>query len=149
MSKRGFRSQVAPAKRDNPDPKYPTLEGFDGSRRSFLGKLGMAFLGAGTLAAGLSACGGERVVGGKPDQGVGPAGAAPMPDAKVDTTRQFNDIGLSGAAPMPDARVESDLGNIAGGAPMPDAKVDKPKHDMGFGPAGDAPMPDARVDGGN
>jgi hypothetical protein len=147
MSKRGFRSNVAaPKKKDNPD--YPTLERFDGSRRSFLSKLGLAFLGAGTLAAGLSACGGERVVGSHPDQGVGPAGAAPMPDAEVDSIRHLNDVGLSGAAPMPDSRVESDLGHIAGGAPMPDAKVDKPKADMGFGPAGDAPMPDARVDAG-
>ncbi len=131
MSKRGFRSQVAaPRQADNPhspaDPKYPTLEGFDKSRRAFLSKLGLAVLGAGTLAAGLSACGGERVVSSKPDLGMGPAGVAPMPDATIDSRRSKP---VDGEPPMPDARVESDLGGIGGSAPMPDAQVDKPTPD--------------------
>lgn len=157
MSKRQFRSQVAqPSHRDDPD--YPTLESFDaqrqraerfdGSRRSFLTRLGLAFLGAGTVAAGLAGCG-DRVVGGQPDQGVGPSGAAPAPDAQIDLPALPRPDGeLAGAAPMPDARVDpqEDMGPIAGGAPMPPSKLDAGPPDQ-YATAGEPPMPDARVDG--
>ena len=40
MSKRAFRKQPGST------PQYPTLEQFDGNRRTFLGHLGAALLGA-------------------------------------------------------------------------------------------------------
>jgi len=168
MSKRQFRAEVvAPAQTD---PDYPTLETFEGSRRSFLSRLGLAFVGAGAVGLGLSACG--RPVGEteEPDFGHA-AGGAPMPDAGADVIRPS--VPDSRLAPdtrtlrpdartlRPDARTDKpdagqheDWGNIAGGAPMPPSKVDTgpPKPDLAKpnpgigGTDGDAPMPDARID---
>mgnify|MGYP001580223037 CR=1 FL=1 len=155
MSKRGFRAKVSPDTAEI--STVPTLEGFDAGRRRFLSRLGVALLGAGTVAAGISGCG-DRIVNTQPDQGVPPPGAAPMPDAKVDKLQQLPDVGLSGAAPMPDARIKRDGHIIDGEPPMPDARIEQDHMlsgaapvpdaavDMGYGPPGEAPMPDARVD---
>ncbi|MCK5799111.1 MAG: hypothetical protein KAI47_18085 [Deltaproteobacteria bacterium] len=152
MTKRDFR---APPASTTPDaPGYPTLDRFDQSRRSFLSKLGLALLGAGSLGAGVISCGGERAVGGEPDL---PqlAGVAPPPDARIDKGAPSFDGGIG---PMPDARVDPEL-PMSGAAPMPDALVDKPDAtvpgpDAGPGRAdfgglpGEPPMPDARIDRG-
>ncbi len=126
-SKRRFRSPATDAK----PASYPTLESFDESRRSALKRIGAAVLGLGSLGALLAACG-DRVVHTEPDQGIGPAGVAPLPDSRVDQTPPSPD---GGVAPMPDSRVdqrpkpEPDAGPdwTMGGVPrMPDAGLDDP-----------------------
>lgn len=151
MSKKDFRQRVSPSPRA---ADYPTTEEFDGGRRDFLARFGAAVLGAGVLGSVLTACG-DRVVNAKPDQGM-MAGAAPPPDAKVDSAPP---LPPDGEAPMPDAKIDEPDGLLAGGAPMPDAQADikPPEPPMGKrtppdaaidqqASPGFAPLPDAKVD---
>lgn len=126
MRKRLFRSR---ASSDDKSPDYPTLDRFEHNRRDFMVRLGGALLGAGALGAGLAACD-DRALTQEPDGHL--AGAAPVPDARVDQS------GPSGAAPSPDAGV--DLTIESGAAPSPDAQIDATMTGGKIGP------PDAQID---
>lgn len=135
MDKRSFRK--TPTRLDGPcgpaqdeDPSYPTLKAFDDGRRSALRRIGAAVLGLGSLGALLSACG-DRALHTEPDQGVGPAGVAPLPDSRIDQERPEVPDATGGVAPPPDARIDQ--------RPPPDAEPDWP---MGGVPR----MPDAGID---
>lgn len=149
MSKRLFRRTPRTTTSTEDAPDYPTLESFD--RRRFLARLGAAVVGASVGASVLSACGDGRAIQAQPDATVGPAGAAPLPDAQLDTRPAEPDgMPVAGGAPMPDAKLDTqpsvpDGMEIGGVAPPPDAKIDKA--DLTASP-GFAPMMDAGIDGG-
>ena len=155
MGKRRFRFVQKKSQ-----PSYPTLEAFDGGRRQFLQQIGGALLGAGALAAGLSACG-DRSVGGDPDMTQPPQGVAPVPDARVDTgadTRPLEPDGqpLAGVPRAPDAQVDARRPApdaempTPGVAPLPPAQKDLgPVEPDGLMWAGDRPGPPSKLDGGS
>jgi hypothetical protein len=129
MDKRSFRKTPVRPTPDK-DPSYPTLNAFDEGRRSALRRIGGTLLGLGSLGALLGACG-DRPLHTEPDQGVGPAGVAPLPDSRIDQGRPEVPDATGGVAPPPDARIDQH--------PPPDAEPDWPM-------AGVPRMPDAEID---
>lgn len=146
MSKRAFRRSEpgeVPA-------RYPTLDEFDSGRRRFLGQLGAVLLGAGGLAAGLTACG-NRPVGLTPDASQ-LQGDKAGPDARVDQeVVREPDYQLSGGGTaQPDAGADRgpggpEAGQLEGDVAGPDARVDEADAELNPTP-GYAPVMDARID---
>jgi hypothetical protein len=137
-------------------PDYPTLDEFDRGRRSFLGQLGAALLGAGTISAVIAGCG-DRLLKQPPDDNPEPLdGSAPAPDARIETRAPEPDAEpLGGVARPLDARIdtrvlkpdaEPDAEPLAGVPLMPDARIDTRPARPDFGLAGGEPQPDARLD---
>lgn len=141
MDKRAFRRSEP----GDVPARYPTLDEFDSGRRRFLGQLGAALLGAGGLAAGLTACGG-RQVSQAPDTSL-LQGDKPGPDARLDEP----DYQLSGGGTaQPDAGADTgpwgpEAGQLEGDVAGPDARVDEADAELNPTP-GYAPVMDARID---
>lgn len=146
MSKRAFRRQVEP---ESKEASYPTLDAVQSDRRSFLRRLGLGILGAGTIG-GLMACDGRAVgdnehitMGGVPDAAPPPepdawrlGGARPEPDAGPPPTPP-PDMGI---APQADLEPHAwDMGGVMTdiSPPTPPADASVPKADsweVGGGP---------------